>query len=272
MAKRTSTTTPVVETEVTPEVVVDTAETVVPDEVVTPEEVDSEPTDTVVAPEELKSVNEVMLKAATEDGLDKTIVDVPEEDDIVEDTPVAGDIVDVTDIIKNDNLSLLEKIDAISAVLPPLASKLVKSAVSLYHLGSTANGRQPEKMNREQKIFVRTFIKLANEPTTVFNENMKYFSWVFKQLSDVKVLEANNLVLFRGESPLEQSTSTLFIAGKNDSELNTFLYLINILDLKINSATAAERNKQVATDKITVNTNFTEELINKINNAFSVNN
>lgn len=218
----------------------------------------------------LTSTDEVMNAAAENPEVDKTIVDVPVEEDTApaSDFPAQIEVSSMSDIVKNDSLSLMDKINKITELMPQVSAKVAKSIVALYTLCSSASTRTPEKLNREQKYFVRAFFKLAAEPDTVFAENMRFISWIYRQLSDVKVLAANDLPTYRNESPLEPSTCTLYIAGKNDGELNTFFYLVTILDVKINSKTVEERTRPIAMDKATTNNNLTEDICNKINLVF----
>lgn len=237
-----------------------------------------ETVNTLEAKEEDKvsSVAEVMQRAEEDSRVDTTVVDEVEdttEPEVVETVNVLTEVkedysVAVTEIVKNKTMPLLDKIEAISKLMPDASGKVVRALLAIYNICSKVKTRVPTLLNPEQKAFVRSFVKLCNEPTEEFNKAMKYINWIYKQLSDTTVLDKEGLVIIRGVSPIDPTISTLFIAGKDDKELVTYVYLSTIIDFRANAKTAAEKSKKADILKITSDTILTDDIVNKINSFY----
>jgi hypothetical protein len=230
-----------------------------------------EPINPDVVPEQDKvsSVAQVMDRAQNDSRVDTTVAP---DDGVADEEPLpVTTTTDISAIIKRDDLKLLEKIELISKALGGVAGSVINSLLALYLLGSKTITRQPDAMNREQRALVRYFIRFSTQTTTEeFNFAMKYINWVYKQLTDEKVLDSEQLTLVRGVSPLDPTNSTIFIAGKDDSELITFVYLITVIDVKANAKTPSEKSRPIDIGKTTANTLITEEIVNKINNFYTL--
>lgn len=233
------------------------------------EDVDT-PLDEVPEQDKVSSVAQVMDRAQNDPRVDTDVI--PEEEIIIDpvETPVVVNV-DVSAIIKRDDLKLLEKIELVSKSLGGTTGSVINSLVALYRLGSKAATRQPDAMNREQRALVRYFIRLTTQSTTEeFNYAMKYINWVYKQLTDTKLLDKEQLTLVRGVSPLDPTNSSIYTAGKDDKELITFVYLITVIDVKANAKTASEKARKIDIGKTTANTLLTEDIVTKINNFYIV--
>lgn len=226
--------------------------------------------------DKVSSVAEVMQRAEEDSRVDTTVVDEVEdttEPEVVETVNVLTEVkedysVAVTEIVKNKTMPLLDKIEAISKLMPDASGKVVRALLAIYNICSKVKTRVPTLLNPEQKAFVRSFVKLCNEPTEEFNKAMKYINWIYKQLSDTTVLDKEGLVIIRGVSPIDPTISTLFIAGKDDKELVTYVYLSTIIDFRANAKTAAEKSKKADILKITSDTILTDDIVNKINSFY----
>lgn len=258
--------------------------------VVEPVAVVEDTINTLEAKEEDKvsSVAEVMQRAEEDSRVDTTVVDELEdtrdpevvdeledtrEPEVVETVNVLAEVkkdysIAVTEIVKNKTMPLLDKIEAISKIMPDASGKVVRALLAIYNICSKVKTRVPTLLNPEQKAFVRSFVKLCNEPTEEFNKAMKYINWIYKQLSDTTVLDKEGLVIIRGVSPIDPTISTLFIAGKDDKELVTYVYLSTIIDFRANAKTAAEKSKKADILKITSDTILTDDIVNKINSFY----
>lgn len=246
--------------------------------VVEPVTVVEDTINTLEAKEEDKvsSVAEVMQRAEEDSRVDTTVVDELEdtrEPEVVETVNVLAEVkedysIAVTEIVKNKTMPLLDKIEAISKIMPDASGKVVRALLAIYNICSKVKTRVPTLLNPEQKAFVRSFVKLCNEPTEEFNKAMKYINWIYKQLSDTTVLDKEGLVIIRGVSPIDPTISTLFIAGKDDKELVTYVYLSTIIDFRANAKTAAEKSKKADILKITSDTILTDDIVNKINSFY----
>lgn len=242
------------------------------DVVETPVYVD--PTD-VPEEDKVSSVAQVMDRAQNDPRVDTAVLHDNEEETNSNDletveTPVFT-TTDISDIIKRDDLALLEKIELISTVLGGVTGSVIKSLRALYVLGSKTSTRTADAMNREQRALVRYFIKLATQSNPEeFNHAMKYINWVYKQLTDEKLLDKEQMILVRGVSPLDPTNSSIYTAGKDDNELVTFVYLITVLDVKANAKTPIEKSRKIDIGKTTANTLLTEDIITRINNFYSL--
>lgn len=217
--------------------------------------------------DKVSSVVELMDRAIIDPNVDTTISTETVVTDL--EVPVSTNVEDISVIIKRDDIKLLEKVELIATALGGLSGSVISSLLSLYVLGSKTSTRQPDPMNREQRALVRYFIRLATQSTTEeFNQAMKYINWVYKQLTDEKLLDKESLILVRGVSPLDPTNSSIFTAGKDDNELITFVYLITVIDVKANALTLADRERKIDISKTTTNTLLTEDIINKINNFY----
>lgn len=234
-------------------------------------EVTITPIDVVSEQDKVSSVAQVMDRAQNDPRVDTTVnteETASAELEIVE-TPVIT-TTDISSIIKRDDLSLLEKIELISTALGGVAGSVINSLRALYVLGSKTATRQPDAMNREQRALVRYFIRLATQSNPEeFNYAMKYINWVYKQLTDEKVLDKEQLTLVRGVSPLDPTNSCIFTAGKDDNELITFVYLITVIDVRANAKTPIEKARSIDVAKTTAKTLLTEEIVLKINNFYT---
>lgn len=220
--------------------------------------------------DKVSSIAELMDRAQLDPRVDTNLLDVELEDLSVIDEPMVA-VSDISSIIKRDDLALLEKIELVSNSIGGVAGSVIKSILALYVLGSKTATRQPDPMNREQRALVRYFIRLATQTNPEeFNQAMKYINWVYKQLTDEKVLDKEQLTLVRGVSPLDPTNSSIFTAGKDDKELITFVYLITVIDVKANASTPAEKSRKIDIGKTTASTLLTEEIVTKINNFYSL--
>lgn len=259
------------------ELVLDTTDEALPEMLDGTDEVISEGNNTepinpdeVPEQDKVSSVAQVMDRAQNDPRVDTTVV-VAEEPVVDEEPATVTTSTDISAIIKRDDLKLLEKIELISKALGGTAGSVVNSLLALYTLGSKAITRQADPMNREQRALVRYFIRLTTQSNTEdFNYAMKYINWVYKQLTDEKVLDKEQLTLVRGVSPLDPTNSSNFIAGKDDSELITFVYLITVIDVKANAKTPNEKARPIDIAKTTANTLLTEDIVTKINNFYTV--
>ena len=236
--------------------------------------------------DKVSSVAEVMQRAEEDSRVDTTVVDEvedttepeseednTEQPEVVETVNVLTEVkedysVAVTEIVKSKTMPLLDKIEAISKLMPDASGKVVRALLAIYNICSKVKTRVPTLLNPEQKAFVRSFVKLCNEPTEEFNKAMKYINWIYKQLSDTTVLDKEGLVIIRGVSPIDPTISTFFIAGKDDKELVTYVYLSTIIDFRANAKTAAEKSKKADILKITSDTILTDDIVNKINSFY----
>lgn len=236
-------------------------------------EVDEEP-ENIPEQDKVSSVAQVMDRAQNDSRVDTTVPTEPTEDVATNEEPTvmqSATPADISAIIKRTDISLLDKIELIAKSVDDRASAVIKSLLALYVLGSKTATRQPDTMNREQRAFVRSFIRLSNQSFAEdFNHAMKYINWVYKQLTDEKVLDKEVLTLIRGVSPLDPTNSCIFTAGKDDKELITFVYLITVLDVKANAKTPSEKARKIDINKTTADTLLTEEMINKINIFYSL--
>lgn len=240
------------------------------DVTVTPVVVD--PTD-VPEQDKVSSVAQVMDRAQNDPRVDTTVAPA-EETNTTDVETIATPVVTTTDIsaiIKRDDLSLLEKIELISTTLGGVAGSVINSLRALYVLGSKTATRVPDAMNREQRALVRYFIRLATQSNPEeFNHAMKYINWTYKQLTDEKVLDKEQMTLVRGVSPLDPTNSCIFTAGKDDNELITFVYLITVIDVRANAKTPIEKARPIDVAKTTAKTLLTEDIVTKINNFYSL--
>ncbi len=242
-------------------------------EAITEEVVEESVVTLVDTPEEDKvsSVAEVMDRANIDPRVDTTVEE--ELEPVIEEVKevVVSNNTDISAIIKRDDLKLLEKIELVAKALDGTAGSVITSLVALYRLGSKAATRQPEAMNREQRALVRYFIRLTTQTNSEeFNHVMKYINWVYKQLTDTKLLDKEQLTLVRGVSPLDPTNSSIYTAGKDDKELITFVYLITVIDVKANAKTASEKARKIDIGKTTASTLLTEDIVTKINNFYTV--
>ena len=215
---------------------------------------DTEPT--------VNELNPVSTEPTPEEKSDETS-GTPEEEEKTVDVSVA-----VNAIIKDDSYSLLEKIERITKVVPADASKIIVSLLSIFNNCSKVKTRVAAALNPEQKQLVRNFIKLASLQQEEFNESMKYINWVYKQLTDITVMQKERLVLVRGVSPLDPLISSAFIVNKDDAELITYVYLMAVIDFRANAKTEAEKAKRPNMQRSTADTLLTEDILNKINGFY----
>lgn len=223
--------------------------------------------------DKVSSVAQVMDRAQNDPRVDTTVS--PAEETNTSDVETIATPIDTTTdisaIIKRGDLSLLEKIELISTTLGGVAGSVINSLRALYILGSKTATRLADPMNREQRALVRYFIRLATQSNPEeFNYAMKYINWVYKQLTDEKVLDKEQMTLVRGVSPLDPTNSSIYTAGKDDKELITFVYLITVIDVKANAKTPIEKSRKIDIGKTTANTLLTEDIVTKINNFYSL--
>ncbi len=219
---------------------------------------DTEPT--------VNELDTVSTEPTPEEKSDETDTKPAEEESAVEvEVNVSGV---VNSIIKDDKYSLLEKIERISKVVPADASKIIVSLLSIFNNCSKVKTRVAAALNPEQKQLVRNFIKLASLQQEEFNESMKYINWVYKQLTDITVMQKERLVLVRGVSPLDPLISSAFIVNKDDAELITYVYLMAVIDFRANAKTEAEKAKRPNMQRSTADTLLTEDILNKINGFY----
>lgn len=230
--------------------------------------------DDVPEQDKVSSVAQVMDRAVNDSRVDTTVGEAIDTEPVIPtDIPEPEEVVTVGDInaiIKRDDIGLLEKVELVAKALGGVAGSVITSLLALYTLGSKAATRQPDPMNREQRALVRFFIRLSTQTTDEqFNHGMKYINWVYKQLTDEKLLDKEQLTLVRGVSPLDPSNSSIFIAGKDDKDLITFNYLITIIDVKANAKTPSEKTRKIDISKATVNTLLTAEMVTRLNNYYT---
>ena len=228
--------------------------------------VDSEPT-------KLTSVAEVM-NAAKQDG------SVPPESEAESNTPpeeIKPELVEepakfnkeaISELVKNKNLGLMSKLEEIAKLLPQPASKVVLGLRGLYDIRANHSANSVA-LNAEQRSFYRNFKALLKLPQNEFNEVYRYVDWAYKQLINVEVLNNEKLNLVSNVSPLHIMNIFLYIANKDDIELQSFIYLFTIIDARATDVENKLQGKSINTARATVKTTLNEEDTEKINKYYN---
>jgi hypothetical protein len=131
-----------------------------------------------------------LINAAQEGGVSEEVIKIL-TDSLLE--ALKTQISDVLGIVNQPEfvtaiISLIKQKISESDIKDPAAiQKMVDDSIGVAELSGYS-------FNPEQKAFVRSFVKLCNEPTDEFNKAMKYINWIYKQLSDTTVLDKEGLL------------------------------------------------------------------------------
>lgn len=174
----------------------------------------------------------------------------------------------ITNIVKDNDLSLMDKIEKVAKLLPQPADRLLLGLRGLYDIRSN-HANNSTALNAEQRSFYRNFKSLLKLSQNEFNEVFRYIDWAYKQLLDVDVLNKEKLNIVGGVSPIHVMNIFMFIANKDDLELQSFIYIFTILDARATDTAGALKGKTCGVGRTSVPTTITEEDTEKINKYYN---
>lgn len=212
-------------------------------------------------------VNHVDEKAYIETESDK---ETEKEDDKVEvpSTPVRFDKEAIAAIVKNNDLSLMNKIEKLVKYLPHPVNKVVGGLRGLFDQRVHYKDNR-SVINAEQRSFYRNMKILLELPQNEFNELFRYVRWVHQQLVDVEVLKKENLPLVAKVSPIHVMNVFLYCADTDDSELASFVFMFTLLDMRATDKEGILKGQSPDMKKASIKTLFSPTDVEKINKFYN---
>lgn len=217
--------------------------------------------------EELKTVAEVFVKADAE--LPKDTVEEPKAESTKKGNKVVITVQTINkeainEIVKDDTLSLFDKLDKLAKLLPQLGERTIKSLVYLFK--NRAERAEGPVVNSEQRAFVRSFRKLLALPQSEFNAIFRYVKYAFDNLTNPEVVVAEGYELHGKLSPLDPLNQMMYLANKDDAELKSFLFLFTALSVKKDYP-----GQTIKADKVSVPGAISDDELVKLNEYYSAN-
>lgn len=212
--------------------------------------------------------------------LANTTLDIGTTDNYVEPTLTAGvrtitdaELVSIVSNVDGLNLSVYDTIETIIVRLKGAANQADVSGV-LLSLLTLAKLRCTDPiilakadLIYEQKTLSRKFIKLMNgRESSSIVAAIRVINYTYSKLNDAAALTKDGIALINKLPSIDPMNSSLFAVGVNDEDVKTFIYLINILDIKSNAATA---DTSITTAKTTSTHRLSDAIVTKINEAYA---
>ena len=192
------------------------------------------------------------------------------KDDKVEtpSTPVRFDKEAIAAIVKNNDLSLMNKIEKLVKYLPHPVNKVVGGLRGLFDQRVHYKDNR-SVINAEQRSFYRNMKILLELPQNEFNELFRYVRWVHQQLVDVEVLKKENLPLVAKVSPIHVMNVFLYCADTDDSELASFVFMFTLLDMRATDKEGILKGQSPDMKKASIKTLFSPTDVEKINKFYN---
>jgi len=106
---------------------------------------------------------------------------------------------------------------------------------------------EPTKLVSAQKEFSRGFMRVAAHDAPSVRVAMKYINWAYTELTNPEALKKAGVELINKLSPLDPMNSMKYTVTQKNVDIDTFIGLIIILDVKSNPAT---RKRKIDLKKI----------------------
>ena len=192
------------------------------------------------------------------------------EDDKVEtpSAPVRFDKEAIAAIVKNNDLSLMNKIEKLVKYLPHPVNKVVGGLRGLFDQRVHYKDNRAV-INAEQRSFYRNMKILLELPQNEFNELFRYVRWVHQQLVDVEVLKKENLPLVAKVSPIHVMNVFLYCADTDDNELASFVFMFTLLDMRATDKEGILKGQSPDMKKASIKTLFSPTDVEKINKFYN---
>ena len=178
------------------------------------------------------------------------------------------EVIDIPAVVKDDTLTLKEKLETISKGLTG-AQKIVWNSMIALDAVCGLYGPHEPTVNSEQRYFARHFIALNDLTEDEFTTFMSYLRWGFKKLSDAELAkEEGRFVFLNGTTGIDPMNSLIFCHDKDESEINTFVILMTIFDTQ-KDLKESGTTKKSDLSRLNPNHNISEDLLSKLNKFYA---
>lgn len=178
------------------------------------------------------------------------------------------EVIDIPAVVKDDTLTLKEKLETISKGLTGAQKIVWNSMIALDAVCGMYGAHEPT-VNSEQRYFARHFIALNDLTEDEFTTFMSYLRWGFKKLSDAELAkEEGRFVFLNGTTGIDPMNSLIFCHDKDESEINTFVILMTIFDTQ-KDLKESGTTKKSDLSRLNPNHNISEDLLSKLNKFYS---
>lgn len=178
------------------------------------------------------------------------------------------EVIDIPAVVKDDTLTLKEKLETISKGLTGAQKIVWNSMIALDAVCGMYGAHEPT-VNSEQRYFARHFIALNDLTEDEFTTFMSYLRWGFKKLSDAELAkEEGRFVFLNGTTGIDPMNSLIFCHDKDESEINTFVILMTIFDTQ-KDLKESGTTKKSDLSRLNPNHNISEELLSKLNKFYA---
>lgn len=178
------------------------------------------------------------------------------------------EVIDIPAVVKDDTLTLKEKLETISKGLTGAQKIVWNSMIALDAVCGMYGAHEPT-VNSEQRYFARHFIALNDLTEDEFTTFMSYLRWGFKKLSDAELAkEEGRFVFLNGTTGIDPMNSLIFCHDKDESEINTFVILMTIFDTQ-KDLKESGTTKKSDLSRLNPNHNISEDLLSKLNKFYA---
>ena len=206
-------------------------------------------------------VTPVDEKAYTDKETEESKVETPS-------APVKFDKEAIAAIVKDNDLSLMNKLEKLVKHLPHPVNKVVGGLRGLFDQ-RVHNKDNRAAVNAEQKNFYRNMKILLELPQNEFNELFRYVRWAHQQLVDVEILKKEKLPLVAKVSPIHIMNVFLYCADTDDSELASFVFMFTLLDMRATDKEGILKGQSPDMKKASIKTLFSPTDVEKINKFYN---
>ena len=232
---------------------------------------------TVTETETLTTITEPEVVTPLEPVLETEITPLVEEE-ITEPFTLGGitfsqdvapvEVIDIPAVVKDDTLTLKEKLETISKGLTGAQKIVWNSMIALDAVCGMYGAHEPT-VNSEQRYFARHFVTLNDLTEDEFTTFMSYLRWGFKKLSDAELAkEEGRFVFLNGTTGIDPMNSLIFCHDKDESEINTFVILMTIFDTQ-KDLKESGTTKKSDLSRLNPNHNISEDLLSKLNKFYA---
>ena len=178
------------------------------------------------------------------------------------------EVIDIPAVVKDDTLTLKEKLETISKGLTGAQKIVWNSMIALDAVCGMYGAHEPT-VNSEQRYFARHFVTLNDLTEDEFTTFMSYLRWGFKKLSDAELAkEEGRFVFLNGTTGIDPMNSLIFCHDKDESEINTFVILMTIFDTQ-KDLKESGTTKKSDLSRLNPNHNISEDLLSKLNKFYA---
>lgn len=178
------------------------------------------------------------------------------------------EVIDIPAVVKDDTLTLKEKLETISKGLTGTQKIVWNSMIALDAVCGMYGAHEPT-VNSEQRYFARHFIALNDLIEDEFTTFMSYLRWGFKKLSDAELAKGEGRFVFlNGTTGIDPMNSLIFCHDKDESEINTFVILMTIFDTQ-KDLKESGTTKKSDLSRLNPNHNISEDLLSKLNKFYA---